>query len=121
MLNDVEYTTFIKMFVTQMSNYLFVISFQLTFYKTLRYRLTRALGFELFVFILRIMAITLKNGRLKMTILIQSEKNFLILRLWDFLCIREDSQIDFATRNVFLHVWGGGGGFYTRTFLKLEQ
>ena len=38
MLNDVEYTTF-KMFVTQMSNYLFVISFQLMFYKTLRYRL----------------------------------------------------------------------------------
>ena len=34
-LNDVEYTTF-KMFVTQMSNYLFVISFQLMFYKTLR-------------------------------------------------------------------------------------
>ena len=28
MLNDVEYTTF-KMFVMQMSNYLFVISFQL--------------------------------------------------------------------------------------------
>ena len=40
MLNDVEYTTF-KNFVTQMSNYLFVISFQLTFYKTLRYRLAR--------------------------------------------------------------------------------
>ena len=38
MLNDVEYTTF-KMFVTQMSNYLFVISFQLIFYKTLRYHL----------------------------------------------------------------------------------
>ena len=71
------------------------------------------LGFELFVFILRIMAITLKNGRLKMRILIQSEKNFLILRLWDFLCIREDSQIDFATGNVFLHVWGGGGGGVT--------
>ena len=57
MLNDVEYTTF-KMFVTQMSNYLFVISFQLKqmsnylfvisfqlmFYKTLRYRLARALN-----------------------------------------------------------------------------
>ena len=42
MLNDVEYTTF-KMFVTQMSNYLFVISFQLMFYKTLHYRLARAL------------------------------------------------------------------------------
>ena len=40
MLNDVEYT--FKMFVTQMSNYLFVISFQLMFYKTLRYRLTTA-------------------------------------------------------------------------------
>ena len=34
-LNDVEYTTY-KMFVTQMSNYLFVISFQLMFYNTLR-------------------------------------------------------------------------------------
>ena len=47
MLNYVEYTTF-KMFVTQMSNYLFVISFQLMFYKTLRYRLARALrpGFK---------------------------------------------------------------------------
>ena len=33
MLNNVEYTTF-KMFVTQMSNHLFVISFQLMFYKT---------------------------------------------------------------------------------------
>ena len=42
MLNDVEYTTF-KTFVTQMSNYLFVISFQGMFYKTLRYRLARAL------------------------------------------------------------------------------
>ena len=41
MLNDVEYTTF-KMFVTQMGNYLFVNSFQLMFYKTLRYRLARA-------------------------------------------------------------------------------
>ena len=42
MLNDVEYATF-KMIVTQMSNYLFVISFQLMFYKTLRYRLARTL------------------------------------------------------------------------------
>ena len=41
MLNDVEYTTF-KMFVTKVSNYLFVISFQLMFYKTLHYRLARA-------------------------------------------------------------------------------
>ena len=41
MLNDVEYTTF-KMFVTQITNYLFVISFQLKFYKTLRYRLAIA-------------------------------------------------------------------------------
>ena len=41
MLNDVEYTTF-KIFVTQMSNYLFVISLQLMLYKTLRYRLARA-------------------------------------------------------------------------------
>ena len=39
-LNDVEYATF-KMFVTQMSNYLFVISFQLMFYKTLRFSLAR--------------------------------------------------------------------------------
>ena len=44
MLNDVDYTTF-KMFVTQMSNYLFVMSFQLMFYKTLRYRLSRPLRF----------------------------------------------------------------------------
>ena len=48
MLNDVEYTTF-KMFVTQMSNYLFVISFQLMFYKTLCYRLARALGADFWV------------------------------------------------------------------------
>ena len=41
MLNDVEYTTF-KMFVSQMSNYLFVVSFQLMFYKTLCYPLARA-------------------------------------------------------------------------------
>ena len=45
MLNDAEYTTF-KMFVTQMSNYLFVIAFQLMFYKTARYRLARALQQE---------------------------------------------------------------------------
>ena len=38
-LNDVEYTIF-KMFVKQVSNYLF-ISFQLMFYKTLRCSLTR--------------------------------------------------------------------------------
>ena len=43
MLNNVEYTTF-KMFVTQMIKYLVVISFQLMFYKTLRYRLARALN-----------------------------------------------------------------------------
>ena len=41
MLNDVEYKIF-KMFVTKISNYLFVISFQLMFYKTLLYRLARA-------------------------------------------------------------------------------
>ena len=41
MLNDVKYATF-KMIVTQMSKYLFLISFQLMFYKTLRYRLARA-------------------------------------------------------------------------------
>ena len=41
MLNDVEYTTF-KMFVTQMSTYLFVIYFWIMFSKTLRYRLARA-------------------------------------------------------------------------------
>ena len=39
-LNDVEYTTF-KMFVAQMSSYLFVISFQLMFYKTLGCSLAR--------------------------------------------------------------------------------
>ena len=43
MLNDVEYATF-KMVFTQMSNYLFVISFQLMFHKTLLYRLARALS-----------------------------------------------------------------------------
>ena len=42
MMTDVEYTTF-KMFVTQMSNYLFVISFQLMFYKTLHDHLAEAL------------------------------------------------------------------------------
>ena len=42
MLNDVECTTF-KMFVTQISNYFFATSFQLMFYKTLHYRLARAL------------------------------------------------------------------------------
>ena len=47
MLNDVEYTTLEK-FVAQMSNYLFVISFQLMFYKTLRYRLARALDAQIF-------------------------------------------------------------------------
>ena len=40
--NDVEYTT-LKMFVTQMSNYLFVISFHLMFYKTLRCNLARSI------------------------------------------------------------------------------
>ena len=39
-VDDVEYTTF-KMFVTHMSNYLFVIPFQLMFYKTLRCSLAR--------------------------------------------------------------------------------
>ena len=39
-LNDVEYAIF-KMFVKQMSNYLFVLSFQLMFYKTLRCSLAR--------------------------------------------------------------------------------
>ena len=43
MLNDAEYTTF-KMFVTQMSNYLFVISFQLMFYQTLCCSLARPLS-----------------------------------------------------------------------------
>ena len=47
MLNDVEYTTF-KMFVTQMSNYLLVISFQLMFFKALHYRLARALKYSPF-------------------------------------------------------------------------
>ena len=44
LLNDVVYTTF-KMFVTQMSYYLFVISFQLMFHKTLCYRLAKPLLF----------------------------------------------------------------------------
>ena len=48
-LNDVEYTTFI-MFVTQMSNYLFVISFQLMFYKKLRCSLARPLRNKSIVF-----------------------------------------------------------------------
>ena len=39
-LNNVEYTI-IKMFVTQISNYLFVISFKLMFYKKLRCSLAR--------------------------------------------------------------------------------
>ena len=38
------------------------------------------------------------------------------------LVIREDSQVDFATGNVFCTLGGGGGGRgwlgYTRTFLK---
>ena len=38
MFDDVEYATF-KMIVTQMINYLFAISFQLMFHKTLPYRL----------------------------------------------------------------------------------
>ena len=42
-LNDAEYRTF-KMFVPQMSNYLFVISFQLIFYKTLRCSLARPMS-----------------------------------------------------------------------------
>ena len=42
MLNDVKYKTF-TMFVTEMNKYLFVISFQLMFYKALRCRLARAL------------------------------------------------------------------------------
>ena len=40
MLNDAEYTTF-KMFVTQMSDYPIIISFQLMSYKTSRYCLAR--------------------------------------------------------------------------------
>ena len=39
-LNDVEYATF-KMFVTQISNYLFIISVQLMSYKTFRCSLAR--------------------------------------------------------------------------------
>ena len=41
MLNDVEYTTF-KICVTQMSNCLFVVSFQLMFHEALCDRLARA-------------------------------------------------------------------------------
>ena len=47
-LNDVQYTTF-KMFVTQVNNYLFVISFQLMFYETLRCSLARPLSLTLSV------------------------------------------------------------------------
>ena len=43
MLNHAEYVTF-KIIATQMNNYLSVISFQLMFHKTLRYRLARALS-----------------------------------------------------------------------------
>ena len=43
--NDAEYTT-LKTFVTQMSNYLFVVSFQLTFYKTLRCSLARPINIK---------------------------------------------------------------------------
>ena len=32
--------------------------------------------------------------------------------------VREDSQIDFATANIILHILGGGQGFYIRMFLK---
>ena len=39
-VEHVEYATF-EMFVTQIRNYLFVISFQLMFYKTLRFSLAR--------------------------------------------------------------------------------
>ena len=39
-LNDVEYTSF-KTFATQISNYLFAVSFQLMFYKTWRCSLVR--------------------------------------------------------------------------------
>ena len=39
-LNDVKYAT-LKMFATQISNYLFVISVQLMFYETLRCSLAR--------------------------------------------------------------------------------
>ena len=44
MFDDVEYATF-KMIVMQMSNYLFVISFLLMFYKTLRYRFPEPYAF----------------------------------------------------------------------------
>ena len=42
-LNDVEYATF-RMNVTQISNYLFVVSFQLMFYKALRFSLARPMS-----------------------------------------------------------------------------
>ena len=50
MLKDVKCTAF-KMFVTQMSNYFFVISFQLMFYKALRYRFARAEHHRLLSFV----------------------------------------------------------------------
>ena len=43
MLNNIECTTF-KLFIMQMSNYHFGISFQLMFYITLRCSLARPLG-----------------------------------------------------------------------------
>ena len=45
-VDDVEYATF-KIIVRQMSSYLFVISFQLMFYKTLRYRLPEPHAFSI--------------------------------------------------------------------------
>ena len=56
------------MFVTQMSNYLFVISFQLTFHKTLRYRLARPLV-EIF---LKLSMKTVQVHLINWTTLIQS-------------------------------------------------
>ena len=35
----------------------------------------------------------------------------LVATIETWLWVRENSQIDFATENIFLHVGGGGGGW----------
>ena len=65
-LNDVEYTIF-KMFVTQMSNYLFVISFQLMFYETLRCSLAMPLRSRVTVWLFHEFAYLLLTGLCSVT------------------------------------------------------
>ena len=38
----------------------------------------------------------------------------LVATIETWLWVREDSQIDFATGNIFLHVGGGGGRGFTQ-------